>query len=74
MLPIHQVRKGKTGATKLPIEPGANRLLVPIEPLGNLGTALAIHRPQDAVLALPPPRLVGAAKGGPHVRASASCS
>src|SRR5687768_2428706 len=47
--------------------PTANSLLVPIEPLGNLGTALAIHQEQNTVIALPQPHIRRAAKGGPHV-------
>src|SRR5262249_50532492 len=37
--------------------PTANGLLVAIEPLGNLGTALAIHQEQNTVIALPQPHI-----------------
>jgi hypothetical protein len=48
-------------------DPDANRLLVPIEPLGNLVTALAINQQQVGVIALPRPHIVGTTKGCPRV-------
>jgi hypothetical protein len=49
------------------VYPSANRVLVSTEPLGTLGTALAIHQQQEGVIALPQPHIVGAAKGCPYV-------
>jgi hypothetical protein len=47
------------------MHPAPNGVLLSIQPLGNLGTALAIDQQQHAVVPLTQPGIVRAAKGAP---------
>jgi len=51
------------------MHPAAHRLLVAIEPLGNLRAAFAIHQQQDAMVRLPQSHIVCSAKSRPHLLA-----
>ena len=49
------------------MHPAPNRLLIPGQPVGNLGAAFAIHQEQNTMVALAQPGIVRAAKGCPHL-------
>jgi hypothetical protein len=51
------------------MHPTPNRLLLPIQALGNFGARFAIHQEQNTMVSLAQPDIMRPAKGGPHLLA-----
>jgi len=48
------------------MDPGADSLLIPLQPLGNVRAAVPVHKQQDTVIPLPQTDIVGVPIGTPH--------